>query len=326
MSLSEPENAYSRFDHEVGTAGMDDRRRRRIISNRKSAQRARARKLQHISELQGAIDAVARDLEGVLPEVAELKAKYDGLKTTHGRLRSYLCSLLEEEEALCGLSGRAAVKEQGQDTPSHSGLLHCQPKERASDCHRGGLLRSCSSNGITRMRHCEETPPKRSCSMLHLSVPGTAPAQLRSRLARGEELQFMEAMEMFMLPAEEIQLACFDHFDGCGIDLHAPGVLGQHVEQQARTPQGKSDFVEPAPWDHKRQSLLPAGEDVALSVTYFRNAVNSSRASSPAQRAASGILQIPEKLYIDSVEDMLLSDADMNAALEQCREMQRQPW
>jgi bZIP transcription factor len=58
----------------------DERRSRRVMANRQSAQRSRLRKLHYISELERDVTSVQGDLRSLSPQVESLRSKHAGAR------------------------------------------------------------------------------------------------------------------------------------------------------------------------------------------------------------------------------------------------------
>ncbi|CAA2955119.1 basic leucine zipper 61-like [Olea europaea subsp. europaea] len=91
-----PATASSPFDNGSGDAIIDPKRIKRILANRKSAQRSRVRKLQYISELERSVTTLQSEVSALSPRVAFLDHQRLLLNVDNSALKQRIAALAQD--------------------------------------------------------------------------------------------------------------------------------------------------------------------------------------------------------------------------------------
>ena len=74
--------------------GLDQKRAKRILANRQSAQRSRMRKLQYISDLEASVKRLQEQVSALTPHVQQLRDRKTALDAQNGELRAHISQLV----------------------------------------------------------------------------------------------------------------------------------------------------------------------------------------------------------------------------------------
>ncbi|CAI9754971.1 unnamed protein product [Fraxinus pennsylvanica] len=92
-----PATASSSLDNGSGDAIIDPKRIKRILANRKSAQRSRVRKLQYILELERSVTTLQNEVSALSPKVAFLDHQRLLLTVDNGALKQRIAALAQDK-------------------------------------------------------------------------------------------------------------------------------------------------------------------------------------------------------------------------------------
>ncbi|CAI9260849.1 unnamed protein product [Lactuca saligna] len=98
--MASPQPANTGSDGDLRYANLDDRKRKRMISNRESARRSRAKKQQRLDELLGEINQLQNDNNKIMRKIDGATQVFVGVASQNNVLRAQLSELTDRLHSL----------------------------------------------------------------------------------------------------------------------------------------------------------------------------------------------------------------------------------
>lgn len=99
----QPQQVSSGSDSDPKYANMDERKRKRMISNRESARRSRVRKQQHLDELMGQVTKLKSENAEISQRIDAATQLYVAVESENNVLRAQLMELADRLQSLNSL-------------------------------------------------------------------------------------------------------------------------------------------------------------------------------------------------------------------------------
>ncbi|KAJ0797214.1 putative transcription factor bZIP family [Helianthus annuus] len=99
-SPKQPQSANLVSDGDLRYANLDERKRKRMISNRESARRSRAKKQQRLDELLGEINKLQSDNNAIMKKIDGATQMFVGAESQNNVMRAQLTELTDRLHSL----------------------------------------------------------------------------------------------------------------------------------------------------------------------------------------------------------------------------------
>jgi len=98
--MMNPQQVSSGSEEDQKYANMDDRKRKRMISNRESARRSRMKKQQHLDELIGQVTKLQSENSQIVQKINSVSQLYVSVETENNVLRAQMMELTDRLRSL----------------------------------------------------------------------------------------------------------------------------------------------------------------------------------------------------------------------------------
>ncbi|KAK6937289.1 Basic-leucine zipper domain [Dillenia turbinata] len=95
MASIQPQQTSSGSSGDTQYAGIDERKRRRMISNRESARRSRQKKQQHFDDLMAQVSQLQKENAQILQRINAASEMYGGVESENNVLRAQMLELTD---------------------------------------------------------------------------------------------------------------------------------------------------------------------------------------------------------------------------------------
>ncbi|KAK6941096.1 Basic-leucine zipper domain [Dillenia turbinata] len=100
MTSNQPQQTSSASSGDTQYAGIDERKRRRMISNRESARRSRQRKQKHLDDLMAQVSQLQKENAQILQSINAASELYGGVESENNVLRARMMELTDRLQSL----------------------------------------------------------------------------------------------------------------------------------------------------------------------------------------------------------------------------------